>query len=206
MSGSRGSAQRFVGAIAGAGTTSRTRLVVGCWRESPLGSFADVMVATADGRRVLLAPRTEVAELVAATYRFDEVRTEPVRVEAAPDGWRVRAPSLRLDLAVGGPTIVGRLLGLVPRRLARAPAWTLVTDPLARLVLPGVRTRGSAGGGRREYYGATGARAVTAARGVFDGADLGSLALVHPPPGFGFSSTPRRPTVTEVVTTIRAGR
>jgi hypothetical protein len=43
---------------------------------------------------------------------------------------------------------------------------------------------------------------VTALRGRFDGADLGRLAAVDPPCSFGFSSTPRRPSVTEVVTTV----
>jgi hypothetical protein len=56
--------------------------------------------------------------------------------------------------------------------------------------------------GRREYYGATDAHAVAAATGTFDGADLGRLAPVDPPCRFGFSSTPRRPSVTTVVTTL----
>jgi hypothetical protein len=40
--------------------------------------------------------------------------------------------------------------------------------------------------------------------GSFDGQDLGRLAPVDPAPAFGFSSTPRRPSVTTVVTTVRA--
>jgi hypothetical protein len=72
-------------------------------------------------------------------------------------------------------------------------------------VLRGVRTRGTAGGRRREWYGATGVRAVTALTGSFDGADLGGLAPVEPPCRFGFSSTPRRPTVTSLRTTIDDG-
>ena len=73
---------------------------------------------------------------------------------------------------------------------------------MARLVLRGVRTRGSAGRDRREWYGATSAHAVTALRGTWRGADLGTLAPVDPPCRFGFSSTPRRPSVTDVVTTV----
>jgi hypothetical protein len=66
----------------------------------------------------------------------------------------------------------------------------------------GVRTRGVARAGRREWYGATDARELTSLSGSFDGAGLGSLAPVDPPCRFGFSSTPRRPTVTTVVTTV----
>ena len=54
MSLSRG--HRFHGAIAGVGSTSGVRIVVGRWDESPLGTFADVMLAEPDGTRVLLAP------------------------------------------------------------------------------------------------------------------------------------------------------
>jgi hypothetical protein len=66
----------------------------------------------------------------------------------------------------------------------------------------GVRTRGTAREGRREWYGATDLRLVTSASGSFDGSPLGTLAPVDPPCRFGFSSTPRTPSVTSVVTTI----
>ena len=69
-------------------------------------------------------------------------------------------------------------------------------------MLPGVRTRGTAGGGRREYYGATDVHRVVALAGTWQGVDLGALAPVAPEPGFGFGSTPRTPSVTTVVTTI----
>ena len=206
------SRQCFTGRIAGVGTAGGTRIVVGHWHDTPMGAFSDAMVETAAGHRVLLAPRPEVAEFIAATYSFDEVRVEAFTVEVAGAGvgpgagpgsrWQVRSPSLELDLTVGGPTLLGRLLALVPGRLATAPAWCALTDPVARVVLRGVRTRGSAGGGRREYYGATGVRRILSASGTWQGADLGTLAPVDPPPRFGFSSTPRRPSVTDVVTTV----
>jgi hypothetical protein len=195
--------QRFRGWIAGVGSASGVRVVVGRWPISPFGEFADAMVETRDGHRVLLAPSREVAEFVAATYAFDAVRVEPISVAVAADGWEVRSPSLRLEVAIGRRTPVGWLLRAVPRRLAESPAWCAVTDPVARLLLRGVRTRGTARGGRREWYGATDARAVTSVAGTFDGAPLGTLAPVDPACGFGFSSTPRRPSVTEVVTTVQ---
>lgn len=196
----RSSRSRFRGAIAGVGTTSGVRVVIGRWEESPYGGFADAMVETAAGHRVLIAPTTEIGDFVASTYSFDEVRIEPISM----DGWGLRSASLELDLTLGRRTSLGRLLRLVPRRLAENPSWCMVTDPVARVVLHGVRTRGSAGNDRREWYGATDAHEITAARGVFDGADLGRLAPVTPPPRFGFSSTPPRPSVTTVVTTVEA--
>jgi len=198
---------RFHGRIAGVGSTSGTRAVVGHWHTTPWGAFSDVMVETAAGHRVLLAPSEQVAEFVAATYTFDEVRVEPVTVTesvVSPTSgrWRVAAPSVALTLDTGRRTALGRMLRLVPERLATQPAWASAADPFSRVVMRGVRTRGSAGGGRREWYSATDVHAVEALAGRFDGVDLGALAPVDPPCRFGFSSTPRRPSVTEVTTTV----
>ncbi len=188
--------------IAGVGSESGTRVVVGHWPVSPLGPFSDVMVETAAGRRVLLAPTEEVAAFVASTYSFDEVRLEPVRVRVDGPRWEVASRSLTLRLTTGRTTVIGLLLRLVPTRLATSPAWCRLTDPVARVLLRGVRTRGTAREGRREYYGATGARSVRSVSGTFDGVALGALRPVDPPCRFGFSSTPRRPGVTTLVTTV----
>ena len=202
----RGERHRFRGAIAGVGSTSGVRVVVGHWRHTPLGAFSDAMVETAAGHRVLLAPRPEVAAFIETTYRFDETRIEPVDVVVDGPRWTVRSPSLELDLTVGRRTPLGWLLRAVPASVAERPAWCAMTDPVSRVVLRGVRTRGTAGNGRREWYGATDSRAVTAAAGRFDGAGLGVLTPVDPPCRFGFSSTPRRPSVTQVVTTVESAQ
>jgi hypothetical protein len=193
--------QVFRGAIAGVGTDEGTRVVVGHWPESPWGAFTDAMVQRPDGHRVLLAPHDEAVGFVAATYRFDETRMEPVELATTERSWRLRAASLTLDLDLGGRTALGRLLRLVPRRVAEAPAWCAVTDPVARTFLTGVRTRGDTGD-RREWYGATDHRRVVGLAGRFDGVDLGGLRPVEPPTTFGFSSTPPRPSVTSVATTV----
>lgn len=193
---------RFEGQIAGVGTTSGVRVVTGRWLRSPLGAFADVMLAEASGERLLLAPSEEVAEFVASTYTFDRVVVGAVTAEVDGGAWHVRAPGLDLRFVRGRRAPLGRLLRLVPERVATAPWWATVTDPVARLVLRGVRTRGTAGNGRREYYGATDLHDVTALSGTWQGRDLGALADVAPEPGFGFGSTPPRPSVTSLVTTV----
>lgn len=194
--------QRFVGAIAGVGSTSGVRVVVGRWDRSPWGPFADVMVETASGHRVLLAPTARVTEFVSATYRFDELREEPVEVRSEVGAWSVVTPSLSLSLTTAGRTPLGRLLRLVPRPVAGSPLWCSVTDPVARVALRGVRTRGGVREGRRSYYGALDVVAVTALSGTFDGVDLGTLDDVVPACTFGFSSVPPTPSVTRVVTTV----
>lgn len=198
---------RFEGHIAGIGTTSGTRLVVGRWLTSPLsaqtgGAFADVMVERADGHRILLAPSDEVADYVTSTYSFDEVRVEPVSVDSEGSMWRVATPSLRLVCTVGGRRPLGWLLRAVPRPVATSPTWSRLVAPLAPRLVKGVQTVGTALEGRREYYGATDLRAVTSASGILDGEQLGSLAPIDPPCRFGFSSTPPWPSVTSVTTTV----
>jgi hypothetical protein len=197
--------QRFRGQILGCGTTSRTRVVLGHWWESPFGPFADAMVEDAAGHRVLVAPE-HVADFVATTYRFDDVVESPVSVVTSAAGTDLVAVAgpLHLRAAVGRRTALGWLLRLVPPGLAASPRFAVLTDPVARLLLDGVRTRGSAGSGRRETYGATDVRALTGVRASWDGRDLGTLTDVDPPVRFGFGSTPRRPSLTRVVTTVQS--
>lgn len=197
---------RFEGRILGAGTSSGLRFVVGDWARSPLGAFTDVMVATPEGRRVLLAPDAAVADYVAATYTFDEVVRCPVAViEAGTRGdsrWQVEAGPLAARIGIGSRTATGWLLAPLPEFLTRSRLLATLVDPVARVVHPGVRTRGSAGQGRREYYGAKDQHVVTHVSGTWHGDDLGGLTDVVPAPRFGFSSTPARPCLTRVTTTV----
>ncbi|MFJ3792241.1 hypothetical protein [Kitasatospora sp. NPDC090091] len=191
---------RFDGWIAGIGTTSGTRLVVGHWPGSPFGPFTDVMIEHPDGDRLLLAPTRRTAEFVAGTYTFDRVLIAPVRVEPGPVDWRIAAGPLDLHFTVGRRDALGHLLRAVPAPIAARPAWTAVTDPLARLLL-GVRTRGTAGRGRREWYGVRDLHRLTTAAAVFEDRELGPLAPVAPV-RFGFGSTPRTPCLVRVTTTV----
>ena len=193
---------RFHGRIAGFGTASGVRLVVGMWPRSPLGSFADVMVENADGHRMLLAPSQAVADFVGATYEFDEVQLVPVAYCMVGREISVDAGPLTLRFTIGDISPLGRLLRLVPKGLATRPGWLRLIDPAARVLVPGARTAGSAGQGRREYYGVTSARAITGLTAHWNGDDLGGLERLHPPVTFGFGSAPAAPHIVEVTTTI----
>ncbi|MFC3349122.1 hypothetical protein ACFOOM_17130 [Streptomyces echinoruber] len=211
MSGPPGAAARragrlrFEGWIAGTGTSSGTRIVLGHWQRSPFGPFSDVMIERAGGERLLLAPTRETADFVSGTYVFDVVRLVPVDVRITGDTWTVAAGPLELRFTTGRRRLLGWLLRAVPGALARRPAWSALTDRPARLLLPGVRTRGSAGAGRREWYGARDLRSIRSVSAAFEGTDLGGPAPVEPPVRFGFGSVPRRPAVTRVTTTVALG-
>jgi hypothetical protein len=160
------------------------------------------MVEEPDGHRLLVAPAPAFAAFVAATYRFDQVRVAPVTITSADEVWTVTAGPVDVRFRVGRRGWLGRLVRGVPPPLARLPAWIAAVDLPARLVLPGVRTRGSAGGGRREWYGAQDLRPIVEITARLDRRDLGALAAVSPPVRFGFGSTPRTPALVRVTTTV----
>ena len=189
----------FTGHIAGVGTSSGTRIVLGLWDETPFGPVADAMVEDPSGHRTLVSPTKELADFIAATYTFDEVLVE--RVERRQ--WSVRSESLAVDLEPGAPLFVGRLLRLVPQRLGRTRGWARTIDPVARLVMPGVRTHGTAGNGRTEWYSARGIRRIDALTATWRGVELGTLSPVQPAVRFGFASAPRTPSLTTLTSYIR---
>jgi hypothetical protein len=192
----------FTGRITGIGTSSGLRVVIGYWQQSPFGSFSDVMVQTPRGHRLLLAPSQEIADFIAATYSFDEVRVGDVRA-GFDGGWlTLSAPDLVVQARLGRRTNWGFLLRAVPRRLAVEPAWLRVINPLAGLLQKGVRTVGVARTGRREYYGVTDIRSLRSATVRWEGNDAGGLTAISPPVTFGFSSVPARPSCVDVRTTV----
>ncbi|MGH3917420.1 MAG: hypothetical protein ACRDTC_29005 [Pseudonocardiaceae bacterium] len=193
---------RFEGEIAAFGTTTGHRVVVGRWPESPFGPISDVMLEEPGGARLLIAPSEEVARFVASTYCFDSIEIQPIEVIRRPGRLIVVAGQLRVTMTVGQRAWLGMLLQIVPRRVATAPAWAVVVDPLVRALLPGVRTRGSAGGGRKEWYGAWDLHPLVSVIAHWRGRDLGAMADVFPPVRFGFGSAPRRPAVVRLTTTI----
>jgi hypothetical protein len=194
--------QRFGGEICGFGTTSGWRIVIGRWPDSPFGSIADAMVEDAAGWRTLIAPTVELVGYLAELYTFDATIIAPVVVERSVDALSFEGGPLQADVQVGGRGVLGWSLWAVPSRLATDPRWSALVDPIARWVLRGVRTRGRMAGGE-EFYGATDRHRVVAVHAAWGGHDLGPVAAVTPPVRFGFSSTPRRPSLVAVTTTIR---
>ena len=198
----RGARLRFDGYIAGLGTSSGTRIVVGHWPVSPYGSFTDVMLERPGGHRILLAPTREIADFVSTTYTFDQVEIVDVLARTGRT-WQVDAGPLHVEFRPGRRAPLGWLLRLVPGVLAAAPRWVRLIDRPAALLVRGVRTVGSAGNGRLEFYGARDMHAITAATATWDGADLGLLRPVDPPVTFGFGSSPPAPSLVRITTTVQ---
>ena len=186
------------GVIASAGFASGDRIVVGHWPVSPIGPFSDVMWASADGVRHLLAPSDDALALITGVYRFE--RTELVVVDAhlhpRPHGvvLEVRAGPLAVTFEGGRalPVPFSGRRGVVRR----------VQGPVARVLL-GVRTYGVTPTGVEEWYRATSVRRVVRARATRDGVDLGALRPVRPAVGFGVSEPPSMPTIVAVRPLLR---
>lgn len=192
----------FTGEICGVGSMLGVRVVIGRWPVSPFGPVVDAMVEDPAGRRVFIAHDEALAAYVSSIYSFDDVIVGPVDCERSPDHLRFRGGPLHLDVTLGRRDLLGWALRAVPRRVAMHETWVTFTDVVARGLLRGVRTRGSTPGGT-ELYAATDRHRVSAIDGSWNSTDLGGLRDVDPPVRFGFSSTPRRPSIVEITTTVR---
>ncbi|WP_419863719.1 hypothetical protein [Candidatus Poriferisodalis sp.] len=171
------------GSITSVGFASGHRFVIGDWRHSPIGPFADIMWAQPDGRRMLLA-EPAVAAYIVSVYPFDEVRDQAVTAERKGRIYTVASDGLRLDMKIGLATL---RLPPRPRRIT-----STVENWCARKLLD-VRTHGTSPTGVVEWYRTRSARRVVAATASLDGVDLGSLAPLDPPLGFGFTDPSRQP-------------
>ena len=193
----------FTGHIAGIGTRSGTRLVLGLWDQSPMGSFADAMIEDADGHRTLVAPREEVADFIAGTYVFDEIVIAPVTIRRATGIWHLTATDLDVLFSPGRHLWMSPLLHAVPSPVRRTAAWARFCNPIASLLMPGVQTYGSASGGRTEWYAAREVQAIDSASVRWRGEELGALAPLTPPVRFGFASAPAQPTLTALTSYVQ---
>ena len=160
------------------------------------------MIEMSDGERVLVAPNGEIAEFVSTTYTFDRIELGEVKAEVSHDDFTLTGPELDVVGRLGGAAQFDWLLRLVPPRLAVAPAWLRAIDPIAARLVPGVRTAGSAGNGRREYYGVRRTRRIESVDAKYRGTPLGHVTALDPPVRFGFSSAPQAPQLVAVTTTI----
>jgi hypothetical protein len=125
---------------------------------------------------------------------------------AAGSRWHVTAGPVEWTFEVGHRTPLGHVLRAVPGPVGRSLTLARITDRVARWTLPGVRTLGTAGNGRLEWYAARDLHRITASTASWAGQDLGGLAELDPPAEFGFSSTPRHPSLTTLTSTVRLPR
>lgn len=200
---------RFHGMIAAGGFARGDRVVVGVWRDSPLGRLVDVMWIDPRGERTLLAPSPAARAYIASLYAFD--RTAVTAVRGGWDGEHVdvRAGPLRVVLRPGRRDWRSWVLALRPAPLRRSPAWITLEDrlvePLGGVLLggaAGVRLAGTTPGGRREWYGIEDHRELVDGSLTVHGRDAGPLVELRPGLGVGPSDFPSVPALVNVTTSI----
>jgi hypothetical protein len=126
----------------------------------------------------------------------------PVTMRVEGTTAELRAGDLAATIHLGRRTPLGYLLRAVPQRLATSPRWIATIDAVARRVLPGVRTVGSAGHDRTEYYGARDLHRIVDATVHLGGEHQGPMTTVDPPVRFGFGSTPTTPSWVRITTLV----
>ena len=198
--------EQFTGWIAGFGTDSGHRVVIGHWHTSPYGAVTDAMVEDPADHRTLYAPTPQLAKFLGAAYGFHDVQVARCSARCSGPRWRVQAGPLQVSLTLGRRNLLGWLLWAMPAALARTPWWVGLMDFPARWLLAGVRTRGRTRDGRRQWYGAQDLHPIIAANATLRGRDLGGLRAVQPPVGFGFGSVPGRPSLVHLTTMIETVR
>lgn len=204
---------RFTGLIAASGSASGHTVVVGMWRDSPLGRFVDVMWVRPDGQRVLLAPSEAIRRYVTDLYTFEESAVVPVRGGWAGGAVEVDAGPVSLRFPAGRRDWRSWLFAARPRFLRRSPTWLRVEDalvaPLGGLLLggaEGVRLAGRAPGGQREWYSIDDYRPLRGGSLWIEGRDLGPPAALRPGLGVGLSDFPTQPALVNVVTLVEPSR
>ena len=177
------------GTITAVGFATGHRLLVGDWRESPLGRTIDVMRVNPDGERHLLVPDEASADFITSIYVFDQVHVGPLEVRGDGRSTHVVGHGLELEARAGR---------LRPIPFPR-PRWLTrhVEAPIARAMM-GVHTYGVSPTGAREWYQTRGWRWITEASVSLDGETLGALTEVARPVGVGFTDPPLRPSIVEV--------
>ena len=174
----------FVGRITSTGFSSGDRIVIGDWKDSPLGSFTNVMWAKPDGNRVLLSPSEVHAEYVSELYNFETVIITKIDVERNRRGFSLSGGGLSIRVSWG--------LSL-PLPFWR-PLWFIASiENFFGGILFRTKTHGRTKNDRKEWYAVKSISRVIMAEASLDGDNLGEKKKFQTTACFGFSEPPSMP-------------
>ncbi len=183
----------FQGRITSCGFESGDRIVVGDWITSPFGKFTDIMWATKEGKRILIAPNNQISDYVQSLYTFDEVVVEEISVTNFEGGMKLTSESLNLEYRWSrGWTIP----------FSRSLFFIATVESLFAKLFFGTRTHGVTKNGRKEWYAIDRISSITNASAIINSQDAGGKRPMKEPCKFGFSEAPKKPSSCEVRTHI----
>tara|TARA_B100000212_G_scaffold341639_1_gene325405 strand:- start:9514 stop:10518 length:1005 start_codon:yes stop_codon:yes gene_type:complete len=174
----------FSGRITSSGFETGDRIVVGAWKTSVFGEFADIMWAKPDGTRVLIAPTKEIAEYVTAMYSFDEVIIEDVKTVGNERELKVSCQTMDIEFTwnKGFP---------IPFR--RSLLFIATVELFFAKLIFSTRTYGITKNNRKEWYAIDRVSHITSANALISGKDAGEFRPMDKPCRFGFSEAPKKP-------------
>ena len=184
----------FSGRISSCGFESGDRIVIGDWKESPFGSFTDIMWAAPNGKRTLIAPNKEISEYVNAMYSFDETIIQDISVQMDGRSFRLICETMTLEFN-------WKKGWKIP--FSRSLFFIATVELFFAKLFFGTKTHGKTKNGRKEWYAIDRVSKVTTAKATINGLDAGGKIPMKEPCKFGFSEAPKKPSSCEVRTHIK---
>ena len=175
----------FEGRITSCGFDSGDRIVIGMWKNSPFGSFADIMWAKPDGKKVLIAPNKEIGEYIDSLYDFDEVRIEEIKIEKKHKEIIFSSKDIKCQFEWGKE---------ISFLLKKRPLWFVSTiEYFFGWLIFRTKTHGKTKNGRKEWYVVDKISRLKNAKAELSGKNLGKYTRFYPKANFGFSDPPNMP-------------
>ena len=175
----------FEGRITSCGFSSGDRIVIGTWRNTPFGSFSDIMWAKPDGSKVLIAPNEKIANYISSLYEFDIIQIEDLKVEDSGNMMKVETKDLNCHFEWS------RGFSFLTKK---RPLWFIASiEFFFGWLIFGTKTYGKTKNGKKEWYAVDRLSKLTFAKAEFKKNDLGEYKKFHPKANFGFSDPPKMP-------------
>ena len=184
----------FSGRITSCGFESGDRIVIGDWNDSPFGSFTDVMWATREGKRILIAPNTLISDYVQSLYTFEEVLIEDIKIDHRLQEMTLSSESLNLEYKWNRGWSIP---------FSRSLFFIATVELLFARIFWGTRTHGRSKNNRKEWYAIDRVSNIIEAKATINGKDAGKKTLMTEQCKFGFSESPKNPSSVVVRTYIQ---
>ncbi|MDC0851570.1 hypothetical protein OAQ40_00745 [Euryarchaeota archaeon] len=175
----------FEGRITSCGFSSGDRLVIGSWKKSPFGIFADIMWAKSDGTKVLIAPNKEIGNYISSMYNFDIIKIEEIKLEETQNMIKLETEDINcyFEWNKGIPFII-----------KKRPLWFVASiEYFFGWLMFRTKTHGKTKDGKEEWYVVDRLSKLTLAKAFIGDKNLGEFTDFYPKANFGFSDPPKMP-------------
>lgn len=184
----------FRGQIFSSGFDSGNRIVVGNWKDTPYGTFTDIMWAKPNGDKILIVPNKELSDFISGMYSFDEIIITELNIEEKTNQLMINTNELNCELKWSKGIKIPRY----------RPLWFISSiEYMFGLIFFKTKTHGTTMDGRQEWYAVDKISNLISAKVMINGEDLGSMRSFEPNANFGFSEPRKKPSAVEIRTHIQ---